>query len=68
MSHQQFCRATLSRNFIMRQSYSVQLRTLHTATNPINERNKRGFLWFWWRYYCNQFIPELYSEKELHDW
>jgi len=34
----------LSRNFIARQSYSVQLRMLHTATNRINEPNKRGFL------------------------
>ena len=33
MSHLQFYRATLSRNFTARQSCSVQQRMLHTATN-----------------------------------
>jgi len=37
--------AILSRNFIAQQrNCSVQLRMLHTATNRINEPNKRGFL------------------------
>jgi len=44
MLHLQFYRATLLRNFIARQSCSVQLRMLHTATNRIKEPNKRGFL------------------------
>ena len=60
MSHLQFyrtTRTTLLCNFITRQSCSAPLRMLNTAINHINEPNKRGFLWLWWWYYCNQFIP-----------
>jgi len=59
MSHLQFHRATCATllcHFISRQSCSVKLRMLHTATDRINEPNKRGFLWHWWWYYCNHFI------------
>ena len=49
MSHLQFYRATLQRNFIARPICSVQLLMLHTAINDMNKPNNRGFLWLWWR-------------------